>query len=330
MPKRLPKVVLSSVQPTDEELTAARNTIANMSTKEQASKKASMMAFLKQHPDIKAINAKGAAKDPFVEKFHVYTMRCKQSEKKWTSDRGMVLSRKMIEQLHWWSAEKMDKELGDQKAAHWRNSGLLPTRPDKVTQSMDPMFIEYGCPQDFESYTEEDLKALKQKVEAEMDAEDVAAWDEIAKMKGFENFATKAAKSMLAPSSGSAASTAVAEEITKSDGEKMAERMESLKANVQTELSRYQLMNTNTKVTKTRAESLDDPELVAPFIKALTLSSAKIAKLCHMLERMITEPVNDTALPKVLQLMDEVDAKNAVNMDYAEKFNVGESKPAKK
>ena len=63
----------------------------------------------------------------------------------------------------------MDAELGHHKAAHWRNSQLLPSRGDRVTGSKDRYHLEYGCPEDWEQYSEEELRELKTRVEAELE-----------------------------------------------------------------------------------------------------------------------------------------------------------------
>ena len=52
----------------------------------------------------------------------------------------------------------MDAQLGHHKAAHWRNSALLPSRGDRVTGSKDRYHLEYGCPEDWEQYSEEELR----------------------------------------------------------------------------------------------------------------------------------------------------------------------------
>eukprot|EP00959_Pyramimonas_sp_CCMP1952_P144452 3023848-Pyramimonas_sp.AAC.1 len=75
--------------------------------------------------------------------------------------------------VHWWSAHKMDQELGSAKGKHWRESNLLASRPDSLTGSTDEQFVEWAVPLNWERLPETDLKAMK--LEFMMDAGEAEA-----------------------------------------------------------------------------------------------------------------------------------------------------------
>ena len=93
----------------------------------------------------------------------------------------------MIKTLKWYCEEQLDSTFGARLTAHWIESGLLPTRPNRVTGATARYYIEMGVPDDYESYTEGDYKTLRQKVEMELAEDDIGAWEEMVKQKGFES-----------------------------------------------------------------------------------------------------------------------------------------------
>ena len=175
MPAALQAAKISKIQPTPEELAEARRNIAALPPNKLQSQKVSMRNFLAKNPDMAAEQATGTEKTRMLELFHIHVCRCKADYKKFSSVHSITSQKKLHQQLHWWSEEKMDIELGSKKAAHWRESKLLPSRPDRVTKSMDRWMVEYGCPEDWEQYTEEELRELKTKVEAELEQEEIDA-----------------------------------------------------------------------------------------------------------------------------------------------------------
>eukprot|EP00959_Pyramimonas_sp_CCMP1952_P240640 5029172-Pyramimonas_sp.AAC.1 len=154
------KTTLSTVTPSKEELAKAREILAQAAHdfsnralgvagisracrqadgKELASKKQSMKHFLLSNPDAAASSAKGATKMAFLEKFLVHQLRCKDTEKKSLSEKTKKTSNITYNDVQWMSQDKMDAELGEAKAKHWRECGKLRSRPDRLTGSTDPL-----------------------------------------------------------------------------------------------------------------------------------------------------------------------------------------------
>ena len=299
MPPPIKAAKLSEIQPTPEELAEAKRALDNMRPNELQSKKVSMASFLKKNPDLKALTASGDEKTKFLQAFYVHTVRCKLAQKKIVATKSITTKKSLHQDLRWWSEEKMDLELGPQKAAHWRQSDLLPTRADRITNSRDPKFLEYGCPEDWESYSEEELRQLKVRVEAELADEDIESLEETMRLglnTGAGNILMAGqASSSNDPGGATTAATPIAPP-TESDGQKMARKMEELKANRESTLLRYNQLLLKMKVIKTRGENEKkiDAEIIAPFLKSLDTKIKAGTKLTKCLERLVTEDCYST------------------------------------
>ena len=127
---------------------------------------------------------------------------------------------------------------GANKSKHWIDSGLLPSRPDRVTGSTGRYIIELGVPADMEQWTESDLRMVKQRVEFEISDEDLNAWDELATMNGFKTLLSTTVKdAVVAVENGTGAA---ASSNGKSASELLAEKMVALKANLSATLMKFQ------------------------------------------------------------------------------------------
>ena len=84
-------------------------------------------------------------------------------------------SKKNKKELRWWSAEKMDMELGPKKALGWRESGLLPTRPDRITGGSEAHELEYMCPEDYELLSDGEKWTMGFNTSTDADEKDVKA-----------------------------------------------------------------------------------------------------------------------------------------------------------
>ena len=71
----------------------------------------------------------------------------------------------------------MNQELGTAKAEAWRSSKKLPTRPDRVTGSSHEDCLEYGCPEDWESWVQENMSKFTVSASGEADDADLALLD---------------------------------------------------------------------------------------------------------------------------------------------------------
>ena len=220
----------------------------------------------------------------------------------------------------------MDAELGHHKAAHWRNSALLPSRGDRVTGSKDRYHLEYGCPEDWESYSEEELRELKVTVEAELEQEDNEALE--AQMKLGSISARNKLLSIQAAdrSTGAEASTTAEAPATETESQIMARKMETLKATRQATLLRYQEKIVQLKVVQSRALNLRgaDLEFAGPYIKALEGKLKKGNNIGKALERLVVDTPKDDDLPKLITSMEDFDALYDQAMEYAVRFGCSE------
>ena len=296
-----------------------------MGAKEKYSKTASMKQFLSKNPDVQAMIDNKTERTRFLELFTVHVARCKEAEKKVVVNSSITTEKKLHQTLGWFAEEAMDLKLGPEKAKHWRESDLLPTRPDRITGSRERYHIEYGCPEDYESYTETDLRQLKVRVEAELHEEDLEA------LRKSMTLGTNAAKNILMPGSSTDRPALPSTEATsatpqETDGQKMARLIESLKASRRATYMRYQDYQVKLKVFKTKAEAKEDLDkvLVAPFIEGLKQQIAKGVKLLKVLDRLLMETVEDSGLPKVIETMEDYDTKYQHNLHYAIRFGCAE------
>ena len=163
MPPKMKGTKIGSVEPTADELEAARKVLADATAGGRRSKNASFIHFLKTNPDCgneDAASAKGLARDAYLEKFLVLQMRYSKAERTCKATREISSSHRKLKDLHWWSMEQMDINMGAQKGKHWRDSKLLPDRADSLTGSLDPNFIEYGVPHDWQQLSHDDFSRL--------------------------------------------------------------------------------------------------------------------------------------------------------------------------
>ena len=60
------------------------------------------------------------------------------------------------------------------------------------------------------------------------------------------------------------------------------------------------------------------------FIKAIVGAITKTTKLVGILEKMLTQEVEDEQMPRMVTLMEDVDTRFASMEDWAERFGVGD------
>ena len=153
---------LGSVEPTDEELKAAREVLRLASAGERRSENAGMIHFLKTYPtdNEDAKQAKGLDRDKYLLNFIVLQQRYAKAVRTVTSTRAISSHHRKVKDLHWWSWESMDLNMGRLKAKHWRASGKLPKRADMLTNSWEEDFVEYGVPHDWQQISSDDFMKL--------------------------------------------------------------------------------------------------------------------------------------------------------------------------
>eukprot|EP00959_Pyramimonas_sp_CCMP1952_P462303 9483021-Pyramimonas_sp.AAC.1 len=109
---------------------------------------------------------------------------------------------------------------------------------------------------------------------------------------------------------------------------KMAKRVEELRAGVQDKLRVYHDMHVDAKVIKTKiGASSDNGKYSETFVKDLDKHIAKLARATKILDRMCTEEVNDTELPKLINTLDAIDKEDVSIKEWAVRFNAYTPKP---
>ena len=164
---------LTTVSPTQEELDKARE-IINGTESSKKSKMACMAHYLKLFPDKDVADSRGQKRTDYLELFVVHQLRSKQAESELRTNFATQSNQHAFADLHWWSKETMDKNLGEKFAAHWRDCGLVPRRPNHLTGSTDPDFEEWGVPQNWERLQESDLRQLMIQNKSAADEDDFA------------------------------------------------------------------------------------------------------------------------------------------------------------
>ena len=92
MPKALAKAKISMVTPSPQELADARAHLNSMTPQQINAKKASLRQFLAKNPDTGA--SQGGCPSTILEKFHVHVIRCRDTEKIWSSSRDVQIEKK--------------------------------------------------------------------------------------------------------------------------------------------------------------------------------------------------------------------------------------------
>ena len=212
--------------------------------------------------------------------------------------------------------------MGDSALLRRRTGSITsysPIEGDRCSGSRERYLIEFGIPEDYEHYVESDFRRLKQIVEVEMETEDLSAWDELCKLKGFANLCTKT-KLELAESTEGKDPKKDPEEITETPGQVLAHKIERLKAGVRETLMKFQEQCTTLKVVRTRAESNKEKDMIGNFLKALGAQIGRTQRLVTMLDKMMTQAMEDKMIPKLLELMESVDERFENMMKWAVSF----------
>ena len=95
--------------------------------------------------------------------------------------------------------------------------------------------------------------------------------------------------------------------------------------NVTATLQKFQLQCTSLKVIKTRAEASKEFDMLVAFAKTMNAAITQTSRLCNLLEQMVTADYEDTEVPKLLGLLEEVDARYLVIQEWAVRFNMQET-----
>jgi hypothetical protein len=275
---RLLKLNLTGMQPTEEEVNAAKKELMLLSEKQKSAKNAGLRAYFKANPDPTGSATRGTAREHVLLKFMVVQARATGSNAGQESSKQTSTNREKIHDLEWMSEEQMDGKYGLHKATHWRATALLPERGDRISGTKARYLTEFACPNDIERMTEGDLRAFKQRVETELAADDVAFYD--------EHIATPEAG---AASSGSGAPTTGAVPIVptltpeEDKAKKLEAAVESLKANLKPTIAKYTNADVLSDLQISAAEAkIKDPKeaskkaYIQELVKDLNATKKKI------------------------------------------------------
>ena len=132
----------------DDEIAEAKRVLAGVDKKGHRAAMAKMSHWLKQNSkeNAEAIESRGSERAAFLEKILVQEMRDKSAKKVQINEKSTRVSRRKNAEIHEWTAEKMDAELGAKKGKFLRESGKIASQPCSVTGSTDPDVIEWLVP----------------------------------------------------------------------------------------------------------------------------------------------------------------------------------------
>lgn len=310
MAPKAQKTLLSNVNPTKEEIEAAKATLANSDAKAMRSKMGSLSHFLKQHPDCSAEGARGDKRKDFLLKFLVHQARSKQGSL--GSEWQLTSNNQKNKDVHWWSSHKMDQELGHSKAEGWR--AVLKPQPDSLTGSTAPDHVEYPVPVNWERMSEAEIRALKLQGEQQEATEDDVA---------------KLLDDSLKPTSAGSVEIKVEPENAM---QKLDNLVKDLKENKEANLRKFQDMELKAKQVEKSASKSGSAsgKWAKEFLADLGTHVKKLAKVTQMLKKFCTEDCNEKELPKLLQSMQELSDRDSEIRDWGVRFGFIEAKKRKK
>ena len=260
MPPRTPAIKLSTLMPTPEELTKAKELLKKADARDLASKKASMKHYLTVNPDPDASSAKGKNKMEYIEKYMVHQMRCKDAAKTSKTTTTQSVDNKAFQDEVPMSEEVMDREMGAQKAATLRASGTIKSQPCSHTGSTEKHMIEWIVPKKWKRKEDSEKGSITMESVTEADEKDFDAFGDFKQ-------------------STSASSGVDIKKEPESDTMKLATRVETLKANTASTLRKFQDHLLAAKMTLTKAEGAKQ-KYAEPMMADMKIHIGKLTKLC--------------------------------------------------
>ena len=260
---------------------------------------ASMVHWLKDNPDEAIKTSRGEQRNNYLIAFLVHQLRSKGGTKMSSNERVISNSSSSRDELHWWSQEKMDVEVGTMKGTTWRASGKLASRPDSITGSTEPHMMEWGVPVLWTQKSNDDGNTFKLKFEGE-------ATDGCVELMG------------VASASGDGVEEIAVKKEPETDEEKVQKRCDLPKEGASTQVRRFQEFALESKMLASQADGTKYADgLISDNAKHLT----KLNKAVKMLEGILTgKPVNDDKIPELVELMDGLATEHAEIAEWASKF----------
>jgi hypothetical protein len=302
--------MISAVVPTTEELAAAKAKREAMDAKKLASTKASLRHFIAQNPDAAA---GGLGTDACVDKWLTWLARCSDASKNMENARTVGTNKLKHAELHWYGKELLKKEIGDIRGQTWIDSELLPTRPCRITKQHGEFLTEYGVPDDWEVVTESDLRAMKAQVEFELKDEDGAL-----ELAAFMQEADGSSSSSLGEGEVKIKHEASATEI-------MAEKVDSVRANLEQNLAKMRAVNLETRMMREKAvisQRESGKEQHAVFVSECSKNISDSTKAVTCLEKLFVKGSlpKEEEFPKLVKLIEQVNDAYDSCVDWGGRF----------
>ena len=159
----------------------------------------------------------------------------------------------------------------------------------------------------------------------EVAEEDLNSWDHICELRGFKNLLLPSA----ALTSASSSDGLVADLIRpKSEADILAEKTETLKANLEVHLTNFHQMSIKLKIIRTKCEASPELDMMSSFVKSVSALIVKVDRVQATLNKLLTQEANMSEIPQLISMLEETEGRYTNTLEWADKFNVmpGEKK----
>ena len=113
MPPKQTQAKISQLKPTDSEVLAAKEELDKLNPKQKKAKFQSMTNYEKLHPDDELKQSRGGLRQQYLTHYLVHQLRDKAARSTITTSYTLDESSEKETKDFEWSAEQMDKKLGD-------------------------------------------------------------------------------------------------------------------------------------------------------------------------------------------------------------------------
>ena len=177
---------------------------------------------------------------------------------------------------------------------------------------------EFGVPDDYEEYCEWGWRTLRVRVEIEACEEDLQSWGALCALKGFKNLWGSSTQGEAADPD----DALPLHNLMKTPDQKVAEEIEELKNDTPTPLQRFNNQSITLKLIRTKCESSLDVDMMSSFVKALTAAITKTEKVFSLFNNLLVKSVDESMMPKLIELIHETDTRFGSMLQWANKFDV--------
>ena len=331
MVKKTPPCGLASIIPTEEEKAKAVAKRALLDEKGKKSLKASVRNFWKANIDANT-GSISEVPDDLIDEWLTHLARSENAEKHVQNNREFNSKSSKMNELRWCGKEILLRDFGAIRGQYWLDTGLLPTRGDRITKKHGEFITEHGVPDDWELLTEEDFRQLRAQVEFELSKENGAEELETFMQAG-RVLQTSSSSGAYNPDGRLPGGCASAEAIIKVEGptagEVMADKVESLKATKDPCLQMMRTINLEVRTMWAKAQKMQKEtgkDNQVTFIQECAVLEKKSIRAIRVLERWAVdgeEPI-ESQLAKLALLTEESDTLFEEACDRGKKFKFAE------